>query len=225
MEPWKAVKHIKSQLQIPDAQDSRWKLSGNGSGISATSPLSSGIGFHHHEPCIFLTACLVDEYDDIMESIAAGFEAEKNTPGSGHGVLADEFDGTCGAWCFPWTTYSTPTQTGCSESCAYSSGPFWNQAECAAMCWFECTVTRTWQRTATKTYYDCTTCTWTQTGSSTEEVMEESVAYLLSPCSATGYTCPAVPDDLACDNPATGSPGGWTPGSCPNPPGSTPTCP
>ena len=171
----------------------------------------------------------------VLAALASGVEADPSGSADAEAVAFAKLQ-TCWSICLKWTWEGTPTCTGCTTTwtlcgtgasdcpAGYAGEPAGsgrtNLAQCAVLCWFEGTLNCTWTRTNTKRNWDCTRCTWTQAGTTSETIYSKSTKYFNTPsgCNmpAPGtYTCPATPDDPnpSCDSPhQTQSPSGWTPG-------------
>jgi hypothetical protein len=173
--------------------------------------------------------------DVVLGAIASGVEAD---PSGGADAEAVAFAKLQACWdiCVRWTWWGTPTCTGCTATwilCGtgqsgcpggYEGDPAVNgrrdEAQCAVLCWFEGELNCAWTRTNTRRNWDCTRCTWTQTGTTSETIYSKSTKYFNTPSGCNmpapgAYTCPASPDNPnpECDSPhQTQSPGGWIPG-------------
>lgn len=129
---------------------------------------------------------------------------------------------TCTACAASWTLCGT----GSSDCPAgYASQPasdgLRDLAQCSVLCWFEGTLNCSWTQTVMTHNWDCTTCTWNQTGTSTDTIYSKSTTYFVGPTGCNwppppAWSCPTSPDK---PNPTCGSthqtqsPGGWTPPS------------
>jgi hypothetical protein len=171
----------------------------------------------------------------VLAALASGVDADPSGGADAEAVAFAKLQ-TCWSICLKWTWEGTPTCTGCTaiwtlcgtgaSGCpaGYAGEPAGSgrtdPAQCAVLCWFEGTLSCAWTRTNTKRNWDCTRCTWTQTGTTSETIYSKSTKYfnIGGQCNmpAPGaYTCPASPDNPnpGCDSPhQTQRPAGWIPG-------------
>ena len=104
----------------------------------------------------------------------------------------------CGDWCWEndWTI-AGPTLVSCTNTgWTLISGPTWVGAQCHVVCWFQTTQTCSWTKTKMHENWDCSTCTYTQTGTCSGPAQAESIEFFDDPCvQPATMTCPAAPDD------------------------------
>ena len=171
----------------------------------------------------------------VLAALASGVDADPSGGADAEAVAFAKLQ-TCWSICLKWTWEGTPTCTGCTaiwtlcgtgaSDCpaGYAGEPAgsgrMDPAQCAVLCWFEGTLNCAWTRTNTKRNWDCTRCTWTQTGTTSETIYSKSTKYfnIGGQCNMpapVACTCPASPDNPnpGCDSPhQTQRPAGWIPG-------------
>lgn len=155
----------------------------------------------------------------VLTAVASGVEA--GASGDAEAVAFAELQAGCSDICLPWTwTSAGPTCTGCVVAAWRQVGvPEPDAPHCAMLCWFETTLNCTWIRTMTRRTLDCTRCSWTETGTTSETITAKSTTYFVGPSGCNWpppatFTCPTSPDNPnpGCGSPRqTQSPGGWTP--------------
>ncbi len=171
---------------------------------------------------IFLSAVA----DGVELALATGSEsvdaAEELAASQVQGSLA------CIVICLRWTWKGAPTLVGCTctpwgvptPAPIELWGPiFVGGTQCSVTCWYEATATCTYTRTVTRRYWDCTRCTWTQTGTASGDIKKSRVDFII-PCNAPApnFCAGGAPDDPSCVEPLGVSPGNWTPDDCPGTP-------
>jgi len=158
----------------------------------------------------------------LLEVYAESVEIERATVAADDGEGVDHLvQGLSAVACIDicWDhefTISGPTLTGCTIVGGWGppGDPIWTGGgQCAMTCWYEATQTCTWTRTQKQVNWDCSTCTFTQTGTCSETIQSQSTQYFPDCTEPVMYVCPPLPDDTG-PNPPLCNPGNWTP---PNP--------
>jgi|GEM_PF-5368929 len=141
----------------------------------------------------------------LLDIYAEGVEMEissSHPDGAGvASIVADRQSMNCAAGCWEndWTI-AGPTLVGCTVGpwtlLPIGGGPIWvGGSQCSMTCWFRATKTCTYTKTKMHENWDCTTCTYTQTGTCTSEVQSSSVAFFPNCVEPVPYVCPPTPDD------------------------------
>jgi hypothetical protein len=159
--------------------------------------------------------------DVVLGALASGVEADPSGGADAEAVAFAKLQVVCGV-CWPWTwTSAGPTCTGCMTTWTPDGPGVPDAPRCAMLCWFDGKLDCTWTRTMTRRLIDCTTCSWTQIGTTSEMIRSKSTRYFIEgaqgetcnlPAPGT-YICPTSPDEPnpGCgSNHQTQSPGGWT---------------
>lgn len=140
----------------------------------------------------------------VFEVIAEGIEIELQqttaTFGEGETHAFNQIQTlACISFCIRWTWNGAPTLVGCTCTWGPSTGCEWNTLRCAMVCHFTGTSTCTYTRVQRRRTWSCNTCTWTETGTKTGQVLCTSTEYFVGPDGCTGnpgpgYVAPAGPD-------------------------------
>jgi hypothetical protein len=194
---WGVINYVKKQIGLSDAFDEHWRIPGSGEGVEALSPSAGAVRL---SPIIgSIEQCA---YQGVLNAYAAGIEAEVahglEQPGIGAETTQAQMAIACLGVCFPWTTYTRPSNWS-EWSCGpwapdpYTPGPIAIPG-CQANCHYVRTATRTRWRVAIKVCLDCSIVGWTQTQTQTGTQTGRCTIDLLPNCVVTpATTCPAEP--------------------------------
>lgn len=163
----------------------------------------------------------------VLEIVAEGIQLElaqsPTNAGLGIDAMTDDLASlTCLDMCWDReVVIAGPTCTGCNIGAAGwgapppGYGPTWiGGGQCAMVCWYQATLNCTYSRTMKQINWDCSTCTWTQTGTTSESLIRKSTEYFPNCVQPVPYACPGAPDDTTANcGDGLQSPGGWTPAS------------
>ena len=172
-----------------------------------------------------------DEYE-VFELVAEGIELEllmeSGHEGEGIKALQSNLQALeCIDFCYdadfiiagPFCTGCTTTGwTPCTGSCPGSyNSPVLDPSMCAVMCWYWTTLSCSWTKWMMTINWDCSSCVWTRTGTSTETLYRKCTYLVEPPCPAlppAGFTCAgscSAPDNstVDCSDPLS-HPGNWT---------------
>ena len=143
----------------------------------------------------------------VEDQVANGADGEQTT----HDELNN--NGNACAICIPWTwTLPGTTTKTCSASGPWkiTSGPIWvGGTQCTETCWYSAPGTCICSRQRKKRNWNCTTCTWTQTGTYSGPLVTNNVEFFLDCQEPPSYVCPPSPNGTPTP---TGPCTGWTPG-------------